>query len=195
MVSPPPRIAMASPPPSLPCDADCYTEQYILQIVIPVGIIAFLANCCLCYGCPTAAAMTTAAPTLGPSSACRADVQRTYAACRLWAAACPRMRTRTSRSACRNRCRPRWCWRRPPSERVRRTQRSRHFQSQSAANNNRSGSGSLVLRRAVHLRSRWQSRINSYSLHVAATSRSRHSTALALRHGCSASSRAPKHSP
>ena len=42
---------MASPPPSLPCDADCYTEQYILQIGIPVGIIAFIAICCLCYGC------------------------------------------------------------------------------------------------------------------------------------------------
>ena len=54
MASPPPSLeslAMAYPPPSPPCDADCYTEQYILQIGVPVGVIAFLAICCLCYGC------------------------------------------------------------------------------------------------------------------------------------------------
>ena len=54
MASPPPSLeslAMAYPPPSPPCDADCYTEQYILQIGIPVGVVAFLAICCLCYGC------------------------------------------------------------------------------------------------------------------------------------------------
>ena len=142
---------MASPPPALPalpCDADCYTEQYILQIGIPVGIIAFLAICCLCYGCCS---------------------------------------TSTDGSCYDDCCSDAWtvfCL----------TQRSKRFQSQSAANNNRSGSGSLVPRRVVHLRSRWISIMNSYSLHVAATSRSLHSTALALRHGCSASSRAPKHS-
>ena len=54
MASPSPSLeslAMAYPPPSPPCDADCYTEQYILQIGVPVGVVAFLAICCLCYGC------------------------------------------------------------------------------------------------------------------------------------------------
>ena len=118
MASPPPSLeslAMAYPPPSPPCDADCYTEQYILQIGIPVGVIAFLAICCLCYGCCSTS----------PDGSCYDDC-------------CSGRRPLNEQ----NQRRPR----RPP--RPKRCQ-----QAARAAKKVRSGGASLVLRRAVHLRS------------------------------------------